>query len=157
MTVESTNEYQLPSTPKDRKAIRGAAEEIIVQLIHKASADDHIKAICERMKEELEVPPKFLKKLATTEFKNHDKDNDLLFIKSDRIVPARDLYDYLPDKTKEIHINCTGKILFVEKSDQLYARVMEMKRVTNLLHTNDYIDPNDKSIVTGKQIGRAHV
>lgn len=78
MTIESTNEYQLPSTPKDRKAIKDAAEEIIVQLIHKASADDQIKAILERMKEELEVPPKFLKKLAITEFKERQKGNEVV-------------------------------------------------------------------------------
>lgn len=76
MSIESTNEYSLPSNPKDRKAIKDAAEEIIVQLIHKASADDQIKAITERMKEELEVPPKFLKKLATIEFKDRQKGNE---------------------------------------------------------------------------------
>jgi len=76
MTIEQTNEYALPSNPKDRKAIKDAVEEIIVQLIHKASADDQIKAIVERMKEELEVPPKFLKKLATTEFKDRQKGNE---------------------------------------------------------------------------------
>lgn len=76
MTIESTNEYQLPSNPKDQAAIKGAVEEIIVQLIHKASADDQIKAIVERMKEELEVPPKFLKKLAVTEFKDREKGNE---------------------------------------------------------------------------------
>ena len=76
MSIETTNEFQLPSTPKDRKAIKDAAEEIIIQLIHKASADDQIKAITERMKEELEVPPKFLKKLAVTEFKDRQKGNE---------------------------------------------------------------------------------
>jgi len=76
MTIESTNEYQLPSTPKDQKAIKDAAEEIIVQLRLKAAADDHIKAIVERMKEELEVPPKFLKKMATIRFKDESKGNE---------------------------------------------------------------------------------
>lgn len=76
MSIESTNEYVLPSNPKDREAIKNAAEEIIVQLIQKSSADAHIKAIVERMKEELEVPPKFLKKLATTQFKDREKGNE---------------------------------------------------------------------------------
>ena len=76
MSIESTNEFVLPSNPKDRKAIKDAAEEIIVQLIQKASADSHIKAIVERMKEELEVPPKFLKKLATIQFKDREKGNE---------------------------------------------------------------------------------
>ncbi len=76
MSIETTNEYQLPSTPKDRKAIKDAAEEIIVQLIAKSNADAQIKAITERLKEELEVPPKFLKKLATTEFKDREKGNE---------------------------------------------------------------------------------
>ena len=88
MTIESTNEYQLPSTPKDRKAIKDAAEEIIVQLRLKAAADDHIKAILERMKEELEVPPKFLKKMATVRFKDESKGNEF-----DKLVIEQDSFE----------------------------------------------------------------
>lgn len=76
MTVESTNEYVLPSNPKDRKAIKDGIEEIVVQLLHKASADDQIKAIVERLKEELEVPPKIAKKMATTAFKDRERGNE---------------------------------------------------------------------------------
>ena len=76
MTIEQTGEYQLPSTPKDRKAIKGAIQELVVQLTLKASCDEHMKAILERMKEELDVPPKVLKKLATVRFKEETKGNE---------------------------------------------------------------------------------
>lgn len=93
MTIESTNEYQLPSTPKDQKAIKDAAEEIIVQLRLKASADDQIKAIVERMKEELEVPPKFLKKMATVRFKDESKGNEF-----DKMVIEQDSFEIAYEK-----------------------------------------------------------
>ena len=102
MTIEQTGEYQLPSTPKDRKAIKGAIQEIVVQLTLKASADEHIKAILERMKEELEVPPKVLKKLATVRFKEETKGNEF-----DRITNENDSFEtvyetlYLIDSDEE--------------------------------------------------------
>ncbi|QDJ96500.1 hypothetical protein Xoosp13_314 [Xanthomonas phage Xoo-sp13] len=76
MSIETNGDYQLPSTPKDQQAIRNAADEIVIQLMRKAAADDQIKAIVERMKEELEVPPKFLKKMATVRFKDESKGNE---------------------------------------------------------------------------------
>lgn len=76
MTVESTNEYTLPSTPKDRETIKNCIEEIVVQLENKASADIQIKDILDRLKAELEVPPKFAKKVATTLFKERTKGNE---------------------------------------------------------------------------------
>lgn len=76
MTIESTNEYVLPSNPKDRKAIKDGIEEIKVQLITIKSANEHIKAIQERLKEELELPPKVAKKMATISLKDDEKGNE---------------------------------------------------------------------------------
>lgn len=76
MSTESTGEYILPSTPKDRKRIKDALEEIVVQLIHKSNADGQVKAILETLKEELEVPPKIAKKLATVLYKEREKGNE---------------------------------------------------------------------------------
>ena len=76
MSTESTGEYILPSTPNDRKRIKDALEEIVVQLIQKSSADGQIKAILDVLKEELEVPPKIAKKLATVLFKEREKGNE---------------------------------------------------------------------------------
>lgn len=88
MATETPNDYQLPSTPKDRQAIKSASDEIIVQLIRKAAADDQIKAILERMKEELEVPPKFLKKIAAVRFKEETKGNEF-----DKLVQEQDTFE----------------------------------------------------------------
>ncbi len=76
MTIESTNEYVLPSNPKDRKAIKDGIEEIKVQLIAISSAKEHIKAIEQRLKEELEVPPKVAKKMAAISLKDDEKGNE---------------------------------------------------------------------------------
>lgn len=76
MSIETTGDYQLPSTPKDRQSIKDAIEEIVVQLITKSNADAQVKAIVERMKEELEVPPKVLKKLANVLHKEREKGNE---------------------------------------------------------------------------------
>lgn len=94
MTIESTNDYQLPSTPKDQKAIRDAADEIVHQLTLKAAADAQIKAILERMKEELEVPPKFLKKMATVRFKVEAKDGS----EFDKMVIEQDSFEIAYEK-----------------------------------------------------------
>lgn len=76
MSIESTEEYTLPSNPKDRLAIKHGVEEIKAQLIIIESAKEQIKAITERLKEELEVPPKIAKRFATVSLKDDMRGNE---------------------------------------------------------------------------------
>jgi hypothetical protein len=75
MSVNSTNEYVLPSNPKDLEAIKNGIEEIKVQLTYINLAKEQIKAITDRLKDELEVPPKIAKKMAVTSLKDDEEGN----------------------------------------------------------------------------------
>jgi len=54
----------VPSSPADRQKIKDAVEELSNSLVRMDSERDFQKDVCDRIKDEVGLNPKFLKKLA---------------------------------------------------------------------------------------------
>lgn len=76
MSIDSTNEYTLPSNPKDREKIKDNVEDIVNLMHQKAAIEGSIKEKEAAMKEELGIPPKIVKRLAKTLFKEQQAGNE---------------------------------------------------------------------------------
>lgn len=63
MTKQTTN-IVVPSSPEDRKAIKGALQEISNSLTKIEAERDLIKDILQRVQDEQSVPKKYVRKLA---------------------------------------------------------------------------------------------
>lgn len=66
MSIETTGDYALPSSPSDRNKIKDALHEIVEQMCMIDGYKDNIKEIQDRLKEEFMMPTKITNKLAKT-------------------------------------------------------------------------------------------
>lgn len=57
-------DYVLPSDDASRKAIAAGVNEVIDSLTRASAENDFVKDVCDRLQEELGVPPEFTKKTA---------------------------------------------------------------------------------------------
>lgn len=71
MAKNSAGNITLPSTQKDRQIIKNAIIEGANSLVRIDSEKDNIKAICDSLKEDYELPPSYVKQLIKTYHKQN--------------------------------------------------------------------------------------
>lgn len=74
MAFQDTNELILPTSPADIKKLKGAIEEAAMCLQKIADQQSHLKDIYDLIKEELNIHPKYSRKLAKTYYKSNFQD-----------------------------------------------------------------------------------
>lgn len=68
MSIENESAFVEPTSPADKAKINGAIDEIVGSMVRKAGEQDHIKEIKKMLKEEFNMPPKLVQRLAKTAF-----------------------------------------------------------------------------------------
>lgn len=69
--MTETNELVMPSSPADIKKLKGMIEEAALCLQKIADQQEHLKDIYSTIKEDLNIAPKYSRKLAKTYYKHN--------------------------------------------------------------------------------------
>ncbi len=75
MTTVNTQELILPTSEKDIEKLKNAIDEAIIQLQKIDDCKLQLKAIFDHIKEDLDIAPKYTRKLAKTAYKDSFKDD----------------------------------------------------------------------------------
>jgi hypothetical protein len=90
MTTVNTQELILPTSEADIEKLKNAIDECMVQLQKMDDCKLQMKAIMEFVKDELNIAPKYTRKLAKTAYKDSFKDD---IAENDDFVQLYELID----------------------------------------------------------------
>lgn len=74
MTIQDTNEVIMPTSPADIKKLKGAIEEAAMCMQKIADQQSHLRDIYQLIKEDLNIHPKYSRKLARVVYKSNFQD-----------------------------------------------------------------------------------